>query len=64
MSDIQAQIKHYSSQAVKLSKQAKEASRLRDFARGKVLLEQAHQASQQCQNLIQQYRQNFEPQKK
>jgi hypothetical protein len=60
LSDIQAEIKHYSSQAVTLSKQAQEASKIRDYAKGKVLMKQAHQASQNCQNLIQQYQQNLE----
>ncbi len=64
MSNIQAQIKHYSSQAVTLSKQAQEASKIRDYAQGKVLMQQAYQASQNCQNLIQQYQQSLEPQSK
>lgn len=64
MSNIQAEIKHYSSQAAKLSKQAQEASKKRDFANEKVLMKQAYQASQNCQNLIQQYQQSFEPQSK
>ncbi|MDJ0571424.1 MAG: hypothetical protein QNJ53_20575 [Pleurocapsa sp. MO_192.B19] len=63
MTDIQAQIKHYSSQAVELSKQAQEASK-RDFTKGKALMKRAYQASQNCQNLIQQYRQSLEPQSK
>lgn len=64
MSDIQAEIKHYSSQAVILSKQAQEASKIRDYAKGKVLMQQAYQASQNCQSLIQQYQQSLEPQSK
>lgn len=62
MSDIQAEIKHYSSQAVTLSKQAQEASKIRDYAQGKALMKQAYEASQNCQNLIQQYQQSLEPQ--
>ena len=64
MSDIQAKIKDYSSQAVKLGKQAQEASEKRDFANTKALMKQAYQASQNCQSLIQQYQQSLEPQSK
>jgi hypothetical protein len=64
MSDIQAEIKHYSSQAVTLSKQAQEASKIRNYATVQALMKQAYQASQNCQNLIQQYQQSLEPQSK
>ena len=64
MSDIQAEIKDYSSQAVELSKQAQKASEKRDFANRKALMKQAYQASQNCQSLIQQYQQSLEPQSK
>ena len=64
MSDIQAEIKHYSSQAVELSRQAQEASKKRDFVNRKALMQQAYQASQNCQSLIRQYQQSFEPQSK
>lgn len=57
MSDIKAQIKHHSSLAAKLSRQAQEASKLRDFAIARALMKQARQASQNCQHLIQQYQQ-------
>ncbi len=50
MTDIQAEIKHHSSQAVEFGKQAQEASKKRDFAKGRVLMKQAYQASQNCQN--------------
>ncbi len=64
MTDIQAEIKHHSSQAVELGKQAQEASKKRDFAKRKNLMQQAYQASQNCQNLIKQYQQSLEPQSK
>ena len=64
MSDIQSQIKHYLSQAVELSKQAAVASKERDFFKGKALMKQAYEASQNCQNLIEQYPKNLEPQSK
>ncbi len=64
MTDIQAEIKHYSSQAVELGKQAQKASKKRDFANGKALMKQAYQASQNCQSLIKQYQQSLEPQSK
>lgn len=54
MADIKAEIKYYSSQAVKLSKQAQEASHTRDFDKRKALMKEAYEASQNCQNLIQQ----------
>jgi len=63
MTDIKAQIKHYSNQAVVLSKKAQQASK-QDFARGKTLMKQAHQASQNCQSLIHQYQESLEPQSK
>ena len=63
MSDIQSQIKHYSSQAVEFSKQAQEVSK-QDFVRGKTLMKQAYEASQNCQNLIQKYQESLEPQSK
>ena len=64
MSDIQSQIKQYSSQAVEFSKQAAAASKQRDFSKGKALMKQAYEASQNCQNLIQQYQKTIEPQSK
>ena len=64
MTDIQAQIKHYSSQAAKLSKQAQEASKERDFTQGKALMKRAYEASQNCQNLIQQYQKGLKSQSK
>ncbi|MDJ0595926.1 MAG: hypothetical protein QNJ72_39080 [Pleurocapsa sp. MO_226.B13] len=64
MSDIQAEIKRYSSQAVEFSKQAAVASKERDFKKRKALMKQAHQASQNCQSLIQQYQKSLEPQSK
>ena len=64
MSDIQAEIKHYSSQAVELSKQAQKASKKQDFTQRKTLMKQAYQASQNCQNLIQQYEQSLKSQSK
>lgn len=42
MTDIQAKIKHYSSQAVEFSKQATVASKERDFSKGKALMRQAN----------------------
>lgn len=64
MTNIQAEIKYYSSQAVELGKQAAVASGEKDYVRGKALMQQAYQASQNCQNLIQQYQQSLEPQSK
>lgn len=60
MTDIKSQIKHYSSQAVELSKQAAIASKKRDFTRRQTLMKQAYEASQHCQNLIQKYHSNLE----
>ena len=59
MSDIQAKIKDYSFQAVEFSKQAAVASKERDFSKGKALMKQAYEASQNCQNLIKQYQRSF-----
>lgn len=61
---VQSQIKHYSSQAVEFSEQAAVASRERDFSKGKALMKQAYEASQNCQNLIEQYQKSLEPQSK
>jgi hypothetical protein len=55
MKDIKAQIKKESSTAAKLSKEAVEAFAARDFVTGKALMQQAADASKNCQNLIQQY---------
>lgn len=64
MTNIQAEIKRYSSQAVELSRQAAVASKEQDFFKGKALMKQAYEASQNCQSLILQYQQSLKPQNK
>lgn len=60
MNEIEAQIRILSTQASQLSQQAVAAFRKRDFASGKQLMAQAVAASKDCQQLIQQYRQQAE----
>jgi hypothetical protein len=55
MEELKARIKEESSQAAKLSSEAKAALAERDFARGKALMQQAANAGRNCQNLIEQY---------
>jgi phage shock protein A len=57
MEELKAQIKEESSQAALLSKQAKAAFTVRDFATGQALMRQAVDAGRNCKNLIEQYKQ-------
>ena len=57
MEELFARIKEESSQAAKLSQQAKAAFAERDFATGRALMRQAVDAGRNCQNLIEQYQQ-------
>ena len=57
MEELKAKIKEESSQAAKLSKEAKAAFAERDFTTGKALMQQAANAGRNCQNLIEQYQQ-------
>lgn len=55
MENLQAEIQKASSRAAQLSQEAKSAFAARDIPKGKVLMRQAVNASQNCQNLIQQF---------
>jgi phage shock protein A len=60
MEELKTQIKKESSQAAKLSKEAKAAFAERDFTTGRALMQQAANAGRNCQNLIEQYQQTCE----
>jgi phage shock protein A len=57
MEELFARIKEESSQAAKLSQQAKAAFAERDFTTGQALMRQAANAGRNCKNLIEQYKQ-------
>ncbi len=60
MEELKAQIKKESSQAAKLSSEAKAALAERDFTTGQALMRQAANAGRNCKNLIEQYKQTCE----
>ena len=61
MNELKAEIQKEASRAAQLSKEAMGAFAARNFAVGKALMKEAHDAGSNCSRLIEQYTQTCKP---